>query len=186
MRRTETIYRQGQRCIVTETRIATPLPPSTLPWRVVKVASRYEIPVSEALDALDLKTFCPLVERVVTQGRKTVFRGHRPLLPGYVFVAMPGTLPHVVVTHTTGVSGFLTDPASERPLTVPTAVLEALASPRTPILSAPKVGSRIRIASGPLAGLYGAVERVSPGMARVIVEIFAQKTPVTIPLDAVA
>jgi transcription antitermination factor NusG len=127
----ETIYRHGQRCLVTEARKITPLPETTFPWHILRVAPKAEARVVKNLGAINLTAWVPLVTRTVTQSRRVVLRGDRPLLPGYVFAALDPFMPRIFVTTTSGVLGFLCHTESGLPVLLRKDEMARLADPAT-------------------------------------------------------
>ena len=143
------------------------------PWFAVQVQSRREAAVAESLRHSGLDPFLPLY-RVRARWSDRIKTVERCLFPGYLFCRLdPDARLTVLLTrHVIQILG------AGRELTpVPDADIERVrlmvASPLTLMPCAyvdPKVGDRVRIRSGPLAGLEGIVQR-SQHALRVVVSL---------------
>jgi transcriptional antiterminator NusG len=133
------------------------------PWHAIWTRSRHEPLVCSELAARGIDTFLPTFTQVSRwSDRKKLIAW--PLFPGYCFARFkPAHLPRVV--RCTGVVAVLSN--GGRPVPIPSFEIEALQRmvgsglPYDPC-SQLVLGSRVRVVSGPLAGVVGRLDRKGP------------------------
>ena len=146
-------------------------PPSQPEWYAIHTRSRHEKVVAEQLKQRDVDHFLPLYEslRKWKNGR---FKIQLPLFPGYLFVRILLDARKLVV-QVPGVVGLVGFKGVPAPLphteieTIRFALEKGVQAQPHPYL---KVGSRVRIKAGPLAGLNGILAR-KKGQRRVVVSV---------------
>jgi transcription antitermination factor NusG len=153
-------------------------------WYAVYTRSRHEKTVAEQLVQKSVEHFLPLYE-TVRKWKNGRFKVRLPLFPGYLFVHIPiqerlQVLQVPGVVHLLGSSGV--------PLALPQADIETIRDALTKGLQAQphpylKVGSRVRINSGPLEGLHGILVR-KKGTLRVVVSVDLIMRSISIDVDA--
>jgi transcription antitermination factor NusG len=129
-------------------------------WYVAQTCARHEKRVAEQLSARGIEHFLPLYE-MVSRWKDRRVRLELPLFPGYIFVRVPlqerlRALEIPSVRRLVGFGGL--------PVPMPAQEMEAMRNGLTiqlrvephPYLTA---GRRVRIKSGPLAGLQGILLR---------------------------
>ena len=128
-------------------------------WYAVHVRSRHELKVLERLTQAGKEVFLPTVERQRKwkDRKKTVAF---PLFPGYVFVHVPkSSHDRMFVLKTRGVVRFLgTIPGEPEPVPEEQIIsLQRLVESKEELDPYPylKEGQRVRVKSGPLAGVEG-------------------------------
>lgn len=154
-------------------------------WFAVHVKSRHEFQVLERLSKAGVETFLPAVERLSRwKDRNKIVRF--PLFPCYLFVHI--TRSHhdtLTVLKAKGVVRFLGAVPGE-PETVPeeqVVSLKKLIESKANIDPYPylKKGQRVRIRTGPLAGIEGIlVEKAGQHKLVLSVDLLCQSTAVTI------
>lgn len=152
-------------------------------WYAVQVKPHQEHRVVRHLAMSPIPTFLPLIESVRRRNGRP--RGARlePLFPGYLFVQVETPEAHAshwhVVRWTPGVRHILG--TGNAPVPVPMEAIETLQSRvkelgfvRPGVRFTP--GTRVRISSGPLAGLEAIFERPTSksGRVRVLLEMLGQ------------
>ena len=153
-------------------------------WYAVYVRSRHEFIVQTALTHKSLQTFLPAVERLrqwKDRKKKIMF----PLFPGYLFVQCNGDAEHfLAVLKTKGVVKILGDSFGYQP--VPLQQIESLktmVAGRCTLDEYPyiKEGQKVRIASGPLAGVCGIlVKKGSEHTVVVSIDLLQKGVAVTV------
>lgn len=130
-----------------------------LQWYVVHVRSRHEFSVTERLAKSGVDAFLPIVERLSRwKDRKKLVAF--PLFPGYLFVNIPkNNATKLIVLKTPGVVRFIGQTPGE-PEPVPAEQilsLKKLVESKEALDPYPylQVGNRVKIKSGPLAGVMG-------------------------------
>ena len=155
-------------------------------WYAVYTRSRHEQVVSERLSEKAIETFLPMMERW-SQRRDRRKRIRVPLFPGYLFVnALLDNHTWVEILKTDGVVSLLN--MNKIPQTIPEKQvldLKALTGvdqviDRHPYL---RVGDRVRVVNGPLAGVEGFLVREKPNQNRLVVSIDLLGQSVSVELD---
>jgi transcription antitermination factor NusG len=154
---------------------------STLRWYLASTRSRHEKVVHEQLLNQQIEHFLPLYESV----RRWHDRDKRvslPIFPGYVFVRIPPGK-RMRVLQTPGVTRFVT--FGNQPAVLHDIDVDSLRTALTSRRSEPHpylaTGDRVRVASGPLRGLCGVIQRER--RARLIVSIDCVYRSVAVELD---
>jgi transcription antitermination factor NusG len=131
-----------------------------LRWYAAYTCANHEKRVAEQLDQRSIELFLPRYETVRCWKDRRV-RLQLPLFPGYVFVriALRDRLPVLQIPGVVRLVGF-----NGLPTAIPEGEVEALREALARQLRAEPhpyltVGRRVRISSGPLAGLEGILER---------------------------
>jgi transcription antitermination factor NusG len=140
-------------------------------WYAVYTRSRHEKTVAQQLVHKSVDHFLPLYE-TVRKWKNGNFKVRLPLFPGYLFVHIP-LQERLKVLQVPGVVQLVG--SSGVPLALPQAEIETIRDALTMGLQAHphpylKVGSRVRISSGPLEGLHGILLR-RKGKLRVVVSV---------------
>lgn len=166
---------------VTETIEAHSLQPH---WYAVYTRSRHEKTVAEQLVQKSVEHFLPLYE-TIRKWKNGRFKVRLPLFPGYLFVHIP-IGERLQVLQVPGVVQLVS--SSGAPLALPRTEIETLRDALTKGLQAHphpylKVGSRVRIRSGPLEGLHGILLR-NKGRLRVVVSVDLIMRSISIDVDA--
>ncbi len=150
-------------------------------WYAVQVKRYEEHRVVRQLATKTIPTFLPLIESFCRRGRGTVRL--EPLFPGYLFVQLPPLDVHPGYWHsarwTPGVRRILG--AEQTPVPVPAAAMEAIRA-RIQELGFVRPGARfssgakVRIRSGPLAGLDAIFDRPisREGRVQVLLELLGR------------
>jgi transcription antitermination factor NusG len=153
-------------------------------WYAVYTRSRHEKTVAEQLVHKSVEHFLPLYEtiRKWKNGRVKV---RLPLFPGYLFVHIP-LRERLRVLQVPGVVQLVG--SSGVPVALPQAEVETIRDALTKGLQAHphpylKVGSRVRISSGPLEGLHGILLR-KKGKLRLVVSVDLIMRSISIDVDA--
>jgi transcription antitermination factor NusG len=156
---------------------------STVPWYAVRVQSRFEHVVSAALRGKGYEEFLPLypsVRRWSDRKKKIDL----PLFPGYLFCrfGLDRLLP---ILTTPGVvqivsAGKVPIPVAEEEVEAVKRILRSgLAAQPWPFL---KVGSRVYIERGPLAGVEGIIESTE-NTYRLVVSVNLLQRSVAVEID---
>jgi transcription termination/antitermination protein NusG len=166
---------------------ANVMEPAGPPWHVLWTHSNCEDLVGGQLRTAGFHPFVPRVESWARRnGSRRAVRV--PLFPGYLFLndALDKAR-HVEVRRVHGVVAILGE-GWERPAVVPEAEIEAirkLAEARVPALLHPylKEGRRVRIASGPLAGVEGILVRVRADKGLLVLSVDLLQRSVAVEVD---
>ncbi|MGO9950873.1 MAG: UpxY family transcription antiterminator [Dissulfurispiraceae bacterium] len=158
-----------------------------LKWYVVHVRSRHEFSVKERLLKSGIEAFLPIVERL-SQWKDRKKLVSFPLFPGYLFINLHITSHEKLdVIKTPGVVRFIGQTPGE-PEPVPDEqilYLKRLVESKVAIDPYPylKEGNKVRIKSGPLAGVEGIlVER--KGMHHLVLSVDILRQGVSINIEA--
>jgi transcription antitermination factor NusG len=153
-------------------------------WYAVYTRSRHEKTVAKQLAHKSVDHFLPVYE-TLRKWKNGRFKVQLPLFPGYLFVHIPlqerlKVLQVPGVVHLVGSSGV--------PLPLPHAEIETIRDALTKGVQAHphpylKVGSRVRISSGPLEGLHGILLR-RKGKLRVVVSVDLIMRSISLDVDA--
>ena len=160
---------------------------SELQWYVVHVRSRHEFSAQERLVKSGIDAFLPIVERLRRwKDRKKLIPF--PLFPGYLFVRIDRNQnDKLLILKTPGVVRFIGQTPGE-PEAVPydqIISLKRLVESKEALDPYPylKEGKRVRIRSGPLAGIEGIlVER--KGMHNLVLSVDILQQGVAIQMEA--
>jgi transcriptional antiterminator NusG len=152
-------------------------------WYAVYTWARHEKVVARQLEERGVAHFLPLHQAIHRWSKRWV-RVSLPLFPGYVFVQTNAQNRHQAL-QVPGVVHYVGTGAA--PCPIPDDEIECL---RKVLLSGEKVGphpylspgNSVRIASGPLAGLCGVIERTKSG-SRFIISVELIKRSVAVELD---
>lgn len=157
-------------------------------WYAVYVRSRHEFRVHTLLTAAGVETFLPTVERLRRwKDRKKMVTF--ALFPGYVFVHIgAGRDEMLSVLRTYGVVRFISI-GSGAPEPVPDVQIESLqklVAEKTAIEPYPYIqeGQRVRIVSGPLAGVEGILQKRS-GKHILVLSVDILQQGASVRIDAV-
>ncbi len=162
---------------------------SLLAWYVVQSQPRREGFVRDRIEDLGREVFLPLMAERVPGRRRDVLG---PMFPSYLFARLSeddGDIPKVRWSQ--GVLRILGEGGSARPVddrVVDTLRVRADRRGRVRLGDDLRKGQRVRVLSGPLAGLVGIVDQpgVTPGdRVRILLEIFRRTTPVMLAASAV-
>jgi transcription antitermination factor NusG len=152
-------------------------------WYAIYTWARHEKTVARHLEQRGMDYFLPLYAAVHRWNNRSA-RVSLPLFPGYVFVQTTRRERHRPLS-VPGVVQYVS--AGANPSTIPDEEIEGL---RQALVSGREVaphpylapGRRVRISSGPLAGLRGTIERTKSGF-RFIVSVDMIRRSVAIELD---
>lgn len=139
-------------------------------WYAVLTRSRQEKVASSMLDGLNIPNFLPLIsETRQWSDRKQVI--HLPLFPGYLFVRIPLCELQLRVLRVPGIVTFIGN--QNGPQAIPDAEIDSVRTVlsrrvRCTPCSIPKVGDRVRIVRGLLAGIEGTLVRSGQDTSLVI------------------
>jgi transcription antitermination factor NusG len=155
-----------------------------LHWYAVYTRSRHEKSVAEQLVHKSVDHFLPLYESV-RKWKNGNFKVRLPLFPGYLFVHIP-LQDRLQVLQVPGVVQLVS--SGGVPLALPQAEIETIRDALTKGLQAHphpylKVGSKVRVSSGPLQGLHGILLR-KKGKLRLVVSVDLIMRSISIDLDA--
>jgi len=165
-----------------ETAAKTSLPQPQ--WYATYTRSRHEKMIAEQMERRAIEHFLPLyeAERMWKNGRARV---DFPLFPGYVFVriSLRDRLEVLRIPGVVRLVGFsdAPTPLPEKDITIIRAALaNGIIAERFPYL---KIGSRVRVRSGPLEGLEGVLHHIK-GKSRLVVSVDAVMQSIAIEVDA--
>jgi|SRR5271166_5069700 len=152
-------------------------------WYAVYTRSRHEKTVAAQLVHKSVEHFLPLYE-TIRKWKNGRFKVHLPLFPGYLFVHLP-LRDRLQVLQVPGVVQLVGSGGVALPL--PQAEIETIRDAMTKGLQAHphpylKVGSRVRIRSGPLQGLHGILLR-KKGQLRLVVSVDLIMRSISIDVD---
>ena len=144
----------------------------TYPWFALYVRSRHEKHVQTHLVSKGYRTSLPLAKCYRTRSSGQIWESTKPLLSGYVFVALDITNPHHIVT-TPGVVQIVG--SGHCSSQIPYGEIEALeriAQAQLPVAHCAytRIGEGVRLVHGPLKGVEGIVLRDS-GPTRLVVSV---------------
>src|SRR5665213_4560732 len=155
-------------------------------WYAVSTRSRQEKVAASMLESFGIENFLPLaMERRQWSDRKQVV--NVPLFPGYLFVRIP--MLHELqlrVLKVPGVVRFIGNQSG--PQAIPNAEIEGVQtvlSHRIPCIpcSIPRVGDRVRISRGVLAGIEGTFVR-SGSDTRLVISVEMIQQSISVQVDA--
>jgi transcription antitermination factor NusG len=167
---------------VAEERIDAPLPVTQLvngtrSWFAIYTASNHEKSVAQRLRAKDVETFLPLYSVTKRWKNRTTVKVELPLFAGYVFarIGLNEKLRVMEVPMVYSIVGTKGNPTA-----LPDCEIESLRAGLNCRQAHPfpyaKVGNRVRIRSGPLAGLEGTVVRIYGALSVVLTIEMIQKS----------
>jgi transcription antitermination factor NusG len=143
--------------------------PSSEAWYAVYTTSRHEKRVHQHLGSRQIESFLPLYPVLRRWKNGCVVNVELPLFPGYLFVRMERQQ-RVRVLEVPGVIVVVGN--SQEPMPLPefeiTSLRQNLQSHRFEPHPYLAVGERVRVRSGPLAGLQGVLSRKSNGLRFVL------------------
>lgn len=155
-----------------------------MPWHALYTWARHEKKVALHFEERGITYFLPLYTALHKWNKKTA-KVSLPLFPGYVFVQTSREARHIPLA-VPGVVHFV-GPATS-PAEIPAEEVECLrnllktqrkAQPH-PYLAP---GNRVRIASGPMSGVTGIIQRTSTG-CRIIISVDMIMRSVAVEVDA--
>jgi transcription antitermination factor NusG len=152
-------------------------------WYAVRVKSRFEKTVSDALRHKGYSEFCPTYAET-HQWSDRLKRIYKPLFPGYVFCRFDvnNRLPILITPGVVGIAGFGKMPVpveSHEIQTIETIVTSGVFAEPAAFCSA---GDRVRIEHGPLAGVEGIVVQVRNAY-RIVVSVTLLQRSVSAEVD---
>jgi transcription termination/antitermination protein NusG len=155
----------------TQSRPGLPSESRELKWYAAYTCARHEKRATELLERKSVETLLPLYE-TVHRWKNGLARVRLPLFPGYVFVriALANRLQVLEVPSIVRLVGFCGQPAplpEEDIETIQSCLKQGPSFEPHPYL---KVGRRVRITTGPLAGCEGLLVR-KKGNLRVVLSI---------------
>ncbi len=152
-------------------------------WFAVRTQPNRESRAKLQLERQHFQTFLPLIEKSVSHARK-IRQVRSALFPSYLFVKLDLLRDQWrCINSTYGVSCLIM--AGERPVAVPTGVVELLVEMSqsdgsvdfTPDL---RPGMSVQVVSGPLSGLIGRLNRCDArGRVEVLLQVMGQEVRVT-------
>jgi len=153
-------------------------------WHAVYLKSRHEFKVEKKLTETGIDHFLPVIERI-RQWKDRKKKVSFPLFPGYIFVHIPDDYDLVLaVLKTAGVVRILS--AKGKPVRIPDEqiiALQKLIENKHPIDPHPYIskGQRVRIKTGPLAGIEGILmEKQKQNLLVLAVDLLKQGASVKI------
>lgn len=163
-------------------------------WYVVHTYSGYENAVADSImKSAENRRMTDLIQEVnipmetVTEIVDSVQKTfERKVFPGYVLVKMILTDESWhLVRNVRGATGFVGSGNNAIPLT--DAEVQAMGVEKHDIVVDFEVGSRVRVADGPLEGFFGTVEEIDMDkqIARVVVSMFGRETPIELEFDQI-
>lgn len=146
-------------------------------WFAIYTASNHEKRVAQHLEAKDVETFLPLYSVTRRWKNRTTAKLELPIFPGYVFARFdPARRTRVLevpmvysIVSSRGIPSLLPDEEIARLRLA----LEIRQSHPYPYV---KIGNRVRVRSGPLAGLEGIVVRTYGRLSVVLSVDMIQKS----------
>lgn len=155
-------------------------------WYAIYTRSRHEQAVNDRLSERAIETFLPMMERW-SRRRDRRKRIRVPLFPGYLFAkALLDNHTWVEILKTDGVVHLLSMNRIPQPVPEKQVLdLKALTGMDQVIDLHPylKVGDRVRVVNGPLAGVEGFLVREKPSQNRLVVSIDLLMQSVSVELD---
>jgi transcription antitermination factor NusG len=146
-------------------------------WFAVYTASNHEKRVAQYLEMKEIETFLPLYRVTRRWKNRTTVKLDLPLFPGYIFArfdpAQRGRIVEVPMVYSIVSHRGNPTPLAEEELAKLRVVLDTRQVHPYPYV---KVGNRVRIRSGPLAGLEGIVVRTYGGLSVVLSVDMIQKS----------
>jgi len=150
------------------TEVFLQLPPpiaEQVQWYAIQTRYRFERSVMKQLQSQGVKTYLPLLEELHAWSDRSK-AVDTPLFSGYGFVRMDlSSGARVGILHTRGVIGFVSFAGEAIPIPVEQiTALQMLLSTKVPcaLHAFLKIGQRVRILGGCLAGLEGILEESGP------------------------
>jgi len=171
-------------------------------WYVVNTYSGHENKVKEKLDmrsqSMDMQDY---IFRVIVPEEKVVEETKdgskkektRKLFPGYILVEMVmSDEAWYVVRNTPGVTGFIgssgkgAKPTPLQPYEVDN-ILNSMGMSRIDVNKELEVGAKVKINSGPFAGMFGTIDSVDAPNSKVnlLVDLFGQETSVEVGISEI-
>ncbi|HIT22765.1 MAG TPA: transcription termination/antitermination protein NusG [Candidatus Scybalousia intestinigallinarum] len=170
-------------------------------WYVVNTYSGHENKVKEKLEmraqSMDMKDYIFRVvvpeEKVIEEKDGVKKEKVKKLFPGYILVEMVmSDEAWYVVRNTPGVTGFIgssgkgAKPTPLQPQEVDK-VLNSMGISRIDVNKELVAGTKVRIISGPFAGMFGTIEEVDAPNQKVMlnVDLFGQETSVEVAISEI-
>lgn len=170
-------------------------------WYVVNTYSGHENKVKEKLEmraqSMDMKDYIFRVvvpeEKIIEEKDGVKKERVKKLFPGYILVEMVmSDEAWYVVRNTPGVTGFIgssgkgAKPTPLQPQEVDK-VLNSMGISRIDVNKELVSGSKVRITSGPFAGMFGTIEEVDAPNQKVMlnVDLFGQETSVEVAISEI-
>lgn len=170
-------------------------------WYVVNTYSGHENKVKEKLEmraeSMDMKDF---IFRVIVPEQKIVEEKDgvtkekiKKMFPGYILVEMVmSDEAWYVVRNTPGVTGFIgssgkgAKPTPLQPFEVDN-ILNNMGMSRLDVNKELEVGSKVKITSGPFAGMFGTIDTVDLPNQKInlLVDLFGQETSVEVNISEI-
>ena len=144
-------------------------------WFAAWTRSQYEPKVEDALRRKSVEVFLPRIRQASRRRDRCVVL-ERPLFPGYVFTRfLPSRETYLKIVSTEGVVRVLGD-RWDTLYPIPDEQVEAVqrlvtSDERVRPVAWLRIGDRVRIIAGPLAGLEGFVQYSRAGHARFVVSV---------------
>ena len=154
----------------------------SLQWYGVYTSCRHEQKVYERLVEKSIHAFLPKME-VWSRRKDRKKKLQRPLFPGYLFVNIDlDPYIHLEIIKTPGVAYILSN--NGKPTPIPENQIVSLQKLlKNDVLIKPypylKIGQKVRIVDGPLAGCEGILQRTKPNKHRLIISIDLLKQSVS-------
>lgn len=153
-------------------------------WFAIYTASHHEKRVAQHLEMKDIETFLPLYRISKRWKNRTTAKLELPIFAGYVFARFSLTqrtrILEVPMVYTIVSSRGSPTPLADEEVAALRAALETRQAHPYPYI---KIGNRVRVRSGPLAGLEGIVVRTYGGLSVVLTVDMIQKS-VAVHVDA--
>lgn len=170
-------------------------------WYVVNTYSGHENKVKEKLEmraeSMDMKDFIFRVivpEQTIVEEKDGVTKEKvKKMFPGYILVEMVmSDEAWYVVRNTPGVTGFIgssgkgAKPTPLQPFEVDN-ILNNMGMSRLDVNKELEVGAKVKITSGPFAGMFGSIDSVDLPNQKVnlLVDLFGQETSVEVNISEI-
>lgn len=152
-------------------------PIATRKWFAIYTASNHEKRVAQHLEIKEIETFLPLYHVTRRWKNRTTAKLDLPIFPGYVFArfdpAQRGRVTEVPMVYSIVSHRGAPTPLADEEVARLRMVMETRQVHPYPYI---KVGNRVRVRSGPLAGLEGIVVRTYGGLSVVLSVDMIQKS----------
>jgi transcription antitermination factor NusG len=157
--------------------------PHACHWHALRLASRHEFAVRDALRAANVTEFLPTFT-VESRWSDRIATVVRPLFAGYIFARFAAS-EAAQVTRIRGVVNILS--IDQKPVPISDGVIadlrRAVESPAPLVLCPYVAGSAVRVKSGPLAGAEGVITRIQ-GNTLLTIPIEILGRAVSVKIDA--
>ena len=152
---------------------ATPFPSHVTDWAALRTAARWEKKLADALAAVGVPVFLPLMTTLTKTAGKTR-TADVPVFGGYVFCSAPDFLGNkAVAPPTRSKVAQVLRPSDPDQLRNELAALGELLTDRQLVQERMSggIGDVVRITGGPLAGYAGTVIRTKPNRWQLVLEV---------------